>query len=87
LTGATPGRRDSSRPTARTDFEKQTYADKSLECASVTVPLDYAKPAGGTVTRRLALAPRDGRRSGQDLDVLRAALGEPKLTYLGSRAR
>ncbi|WP_329071983.1 alpha/beta hydrolase [Amycolatopsis sp. NBC_01480] len=32
------------------DFEKQAYADKSLECASLTVPLDYAKPTGETVT-------------------------------------
>ncbi|WP_328606669.1 alpha/beta hydrolase [Amycolatopsis sp. NBC_00345] len=37
-------------PYGQNDFEKQAYADKSLECASLTVPLDYAKPTGDTVT-------------------------------------
>ncbi|SEP54480.1 alpha/beta hydrolase [Amycolatopsis saalfeldensis] len=37
-------------PYGQNDFEKQTYADNALECASLTVPLDYSKPTGETVT-------------------------------------
>ncbi|MEC3980622.1 alpha/beta hydrolase [Amycolatopsis sp. H20-H5] len=29
---------------------KKLYGDKSLDCARLTVPLDYAKPAGDTIT-------------------------------------
>ncbi len=37
-------------PYAQTAFEKGLYADQSVDCARLTVPLDYANPQGRTVS-------------------------------------
>ena len=37
-------------PFAQSDFAKKAFTDRALECARLTVPLDYADPAGETVT-------------------------------------
>lgn len=37
-------------PFAQSDFAKKAFTDRALECARLTVPLDYAAPAGETVT-------------------------------------
>jgi pimeloyl-ACP methyl ester carboxylesterase len=35
-------------PLAQTEDDRQAYADASLQCAKMRVPLDYAKPTGAT---------------------------------------
>ncbi len=35
---------------AQDDFAKKAFTDRALECARLTVPLDYAAPMGDTVT-------------------------------------
>lgn len=48
----------------KTDYDRQTLGEDGLECAHLTVPLDYAKPDGDTIEIGVLRRPAKGDRIG-----------------------
>lgn len=54
-------------PYATTADDRQSYRTPGLSCARLTVPMDYAKPDGPTITIGVLRKPATGRRQGSVL--------------------
>ncbi|MCE7008305.1 alpha/beta hydrolase [Kibdelosporangium philippinense] len=72
-------------PFARTDDDRATFKDPNARCARLLVPLDYANPAGSTITLGLLRIPAtdQGRRMGS----LVLNPGGPGASGLGTAVR
>ncbi|WP_246147626.1 alpha/beta fold hydrolase [Nonomuraea turkmeniaca] len=74
-------------PATQDDWEPCTGADRpaDMECASVEVPLDWAKPNGRTLTLRIARLPATGTRTGTVVSIPGGPGGSgiDDLTYYG----
>jgi pimeloyl-ACP methyl ester carboxylesterase len=61
------------------DAEGHALDEAGVRCADIRVPLDYSQPRGRTDVLPYASTANAAR----DMDVIRAAFGAPKLSFLG----